>query len=114
MTALDSDDSLVFRINDYRGKVVVFTKKKLLEKQSDHPELHKAAFIACVKRALCEPDEVWQDYDDKRKRSYYKKYSAVSFAKAVVWIKSSPCQVVTAFEIDSVKESKYPGLKRIV
>ena len=110
---MDSND--IFCVEDYRGKKVIFTKKKWQEKQSDHPELHKKTFIDCLKRAIIKPDEVWEDYQDKKnKRCYYKKYSTISYAKAVVWIKANPCNVVSAFEITYIKESKYPNLKKLV
>jgi hypothetical protein len=108
------DKEYVFQITDYRGKGVVFARSKLEEKCSDHPELNKESFIACIKRALTEPDEVWEDYNDrKRRRCYYKKYSSISYAKAVVFIADSPCRIVTAYEISYVKETKYPDLKRV-
>ena len=58
----------IFEVIDYRGKRVVFTKAKWEEKRSDHPELNKDAFIACVRQALIEPDEVWEDYNDRKRR----------------------------------------------
>jgi hypothetical protein len=106
---------IIFNIEDYRGIEVEFTKKKWNEKRIDHPELNKEKFIKCVKRALNNPDEVWEDYSDrKRKNCYYKKYSVNSYAKVVVWIKDKPNQVVTAYEIDKVKEKNYPDLKQLV
>ncbi len=109
-----SDDN-IFCVEDYRGEEVIFSKKKWQEKKSDHPELNKKKFIECLKRAIIEPDEVWEDYDDKKhKRCYYKKYSIASYAKAVIWIEINSCNVVTAFEISDIKEAKYPNLKRLV
>lgn len=109
------DNGNIFCVDDYRGKSVIFTKKKWQEKQSDHPELHKKTFIACLKRAIIEPDEVWEDYEDsKTKRCYYKKYSTISYAKAIVWINANPCNVVSAFEITDIKESKYLNLRKLV
>ncbi len=114
MTNFDNDD-IIFNVKDYRGKEVIFTRKKLEEKQSDHPELHKETFINCLKRAIIIPDEVWEDYQDKKnKRCYYKKYSTISYAKAVVWIKNNPCNVISAYEITKIKEFNYPNLKRLV
>lgn len=107
-------DENIFCVEDYRGKIVIFSKKKWQEKQSDHPELHKKTFVRCIKNAIINPDEVWPDYqDENNKRCYYKKYSTVSYAKVVVWINDNPCNVVTAFEIDRIKESKYNNLKRV-
>lgn len=109
------DNENIFCVEDYRGKNVIFTKKKWREKQFDHPELNKEAFIDCLKRTIIKPDEVWEDYEDKKnKRCYYKKYSTTSYAKAVVWIKANPCNVVSAFEISDIKESKYPNLRKLV
>lgn len=109
---MSGDD--VFRVEDYRGKTVIFTRTKWEEKRSDHPELNKAAFIECLKRAITEPEEVWEDYGDpEHRRCYYKRYSSMSYAKVVVWITQSPCLVVTAYEINYVKETKYPNLKRV-
>jgi len=105
----------IFSVVDYRGKTVVFTKKKWKEKQSDHPELRKKKFINCLKKAIEEPEEVWQDYQDKKnKRCYYRKYSSSSYAKVVIWTGGSLCSVVTAYEISNIKESKYLNLKRIL
>ena len=105
----------IFSVVDYRGKTVVFTTKKWLEKQSDHPELCKKTFINCLKKAIENPEEVWPDYQDKNnKRCYYRKYSSSSYAKVVVWIGDNPCSVVTAYEISDIKEIKYPGLKKIL
>jgi hypothetical protein len=44
------------------------SKAKWEEKRSDHPELNKETFIACVQRALVDPDEVWEDYNDRKRR----------------------------------------------
>lgn len=104
----------IFSVVDYTGKKVVFTKKKWEEKQSDHPELHKKTFINCVKKALEDPEEVWQDYQDKKnKRCYYRKYSSFSYAKVVVWVGGSTYSVVTAYEINDIKEGKYSNIRKI-
>jgi len=102
----------IFQTTDYRGKEIIFTKAKWEEKHFRHPELNKDAFIKCIERALAEPDEVWEDYEDRRrKRCYYKKYSG--YAKVVVFVAEDPCRVVTAYEIDRIKETKYFDLKRV-
>lgn len=63
---------------------------------------------------MVDPDEVWEDYEDRRgKRCYYKKYSAVSYAKVVILIASEPCLVVTAYEAAHIKETQYPGLRQV-
>ena len=53
-------------------------------------------------------------FTKKNKRCYYKKYSSCSYAKAVVWIKTNPYNVVSAYEISDIKESKYPNLRKLV
>ncbi|OGN08976.1 MAG: hypothetical protein A3C61_02485 [Candidatus Yanofskybacteria bacterium RIFCSPHIGHO2_02_FULL_39_10] len=56
----------------------------------------------------------YYDYDDKkRKACYYKKYSAVSYVKVVIALRSNPREVVTAYEINKIKETSYPNLKRL-
>lgn len=108
------DGENIFSVTDFRGKIVVFTKAKWEEKRSDHPELNKKTFLACLERAIREPDAVWEDYDDpRRKRCYYKKYSGWSYAKAVVWAADNPCRIVTAYEISKMKEENHPHLKRV-
>jgi len=31
----------------------------------------------------------------------------------VVWIKDNPSQIVTAYEVNRIKEATYPNLKRV-
>lgn len=107
-------DKEIIEVADYRGKIVIFTKRKWEQKRCDHPELQKKTFLECVKRAIMNPDEVWENYSDKDKRCYYKKHSEKTYVKVVIWIKCEPCQVVTAYEIDKIKESSYPNLKRLL
>ena len=105
----------VLDIIDYRGKRVIFTQKKWLEKCLVHPDLRSKKFIDNVEKAIKKPQIVWQDYDSpKEKRCYYWKYSASDYKKVVIWILSNPCEVVSAFETNYIKEAKYPTLKRIV
>ena len=50
------------------------------------------------------------------KACYYGKFTACSLIKVVVWLgtnASVPATVITAYEINTVKESKYPHLKRL-
>jgi len=109
-----SKEKYVIDTKDYRGKRVIFTKKKRIEKSITHPELRSDKFIENVKRAIEKPTHVWQDYDDKkRKRCYYWKYSPETFVKVVIWVAEKPCVVVTAFLADWIKETKYPELKDI-
>lgn len=96
------------------GRRVIFTYKKWKQKSVDHPELLKGAFIHNIKKTVENPEEVWEDYQDKKhKQCYYKKYSMFSYVKVVIWMKGNPCQVVTAYEIDYIKEENYPELQRL-
>ena len=109
------EKDIVFRVKEkLQGLEIVFTKIKLIEKQGDHPQLLKKSFLKCVERALSDPDEVWPDKKDNRKRCYYKKYSVCSYAKVVVWTSDEPYRVVSAYEIDKVKESQYPNLEKLL
>jgi hypothetical protein len=93
---------------------VIFTHKKWKQKCSDHPELLKGVFIHNVTKTIENPEEVWEDYQDKKhKQCYYKKYSMFSYVKVVIWTEGNPCQVVTAYEIDYIKEENYPELQRL-
>lgn len=99
---------------DYEGKRVVFTGVKHREKALQHPELNNRKFLKNLEETIENPDEVWEDYDDKdHRRCYYKKYSQNTYVKVVIWYKDNPRRVVTAFQINWVKETKYPGLKRL-
>lgn len=105
---------LVIDTQDYRGTKVVFTHKKWKEKVVEHADLKNSTFLKNVKQTIENPTEVWPDYSDKRhKRCYYKKYSTHSYVKVVVWFKGNPACVVTAFETNYIKESKYPELRRL-
>lgn len=105
---------LLIDTEDYRGKRVIFTEAKRLEKSAQHAELNNKQFLKNIEPTIKDPDEVWPDYSDKnRKACYYKKYSATTYVKVVVWIYSNPCHVVTAYETDKIKEMIYPELNRI-
>ncbi len=107
--------SLVFEATDCWERKVVFTQKKLREKVGDHPELNKAVFLNNVQRTVEEPEQIWENKENpKCKQVYYRKYSRTDYIKVVVWVKDSPCQVVTAYLINHVKEEKYPGIKRLL
>ncbi|OGF28293.1 hypothetical protein A2477_02430 [Candidatus Falkowbacteria bacterium RIFOXYC2_FULL_47_12] len=96
---------MIFKIKDCFDQDVIFTKKKFNRKKQNHPELLKKQFIKCVQNCLAAPDEVWPDYSNPaNKKCYYKKYSQISYAKVVVWFTDNPAQVVTAFEINYIKE----------
>lgn len=97
---------------DYRGKRVVFTERKWREKSEQHPELLKSKFLKNLKKTIETPQIVWQDYaDPKKKRCYYWKYSVTTYIKVIIFIFDNPCNVVSAFEVDYIKESQYPNLK---
>lgn len=110
-------EPLVFDVKDYRGRRVIFTKKKLKEKRDDHPELDLVQFLRAVKDAVISPEEVWPDYFDPHKHCYYGKYETNMYAKVVVYVRAGvgePCRVVSAYSIDYIKEKKYKTLTRIV
>jgi hypothetical protein len=115
---MPNQEPLILDLNDYRGRRIIFTKKKLEEKKSDHPELGLVEFIRAIKSALKEPEEVWPDYYERReKHCYYGKYIDGVYAKVVVYVRverGEPCRVVSAYAIDYVKERKYKDLTKIV
>jgi hypothetical protein len=108
----------IISTTDDEGQPIIFTKAKWDEKNVDHPELLDNTFMANVEKTMQNPEEVWPDYADysvgkSDKQCYYRKYSQYSYVKVVVWINGSPRRVVTAYEIDCVKEAKYAGLNRL-
>ena len=63
---------------------------------------------------IVEPDHIYEDYEDKEnKRCYYGKYSTTTYIKVVIWINDNPCKVVSAYEVDYIKEVIYSGIKQI-
>ena len=98
------NNDIILKVNDYRGKEIVFKKSKWVKKRLMHPELDKPAFLRRIERALFS--------DKKNKRCYYKKYSQNTYAKVVIW-NNNPYLVITAYEIDKIKEKNYPNLKQI-
>lgn len=109
-----SEAKLVIDVEDYRGKRIIFTYRKWQEKSKGHTDLLNKIFLKNLKETVENPEEVWQDYSDKkRKRCYYKKYSVNSYVKVVVWIDNNPCHIITAFQTDYIKENNYPKLKRL-
>lgn len=109
-------DILEFIIDtiDYRGIRVVLTERKWKEKLVQHPELLNKSFLASIEKTLKSPDEVWEDYSDpKNKTCSYKKYSQYTHTKVIVWITQEPNQIVSSFETNYIKETKYPKIKRI-
>ena|SRR3989344_6905992 len=111
---MSTNQEYLIDTEDYRGKRVIFTETKRLEKSAQHAELNNKQFLKNIEATIKEPEEVWPDYDDKnRKACYYKKYSANTYIKVVIWISSDPCQVVTAYETNKVKEILYSELNRL-
>lgn len=111
---MDGNDIIFVAVEKYEGKEIIFTRQKLEQKKDDHPELLKKSFLECTERALKNPDELWENYNDNKKRCYYKKYSTRSYAKVIVWIHDKPYRVVSAYEVTYIKETKYPNLKRLI
>jgi len=109
-----SKEENIIDIEDYRGRRVIFTWNKWKEKSIMHPELRNKIFLRNIKRVIENPTEVWQDYSDKKnKRCYYWKYSTHTYIKVVIWVSYCPCYIVTAYQINYIKEKKYPELKRL-
>ncbi|HSV94853.1 MAG TPA: PBECR2 nuclease fold domain-containing protein [Spirochaetia bacterium] len=109
-----NERKLIIDTIDFSGKRVVFTEKKLGQKAIVHAELQKTSFIKRIEETLINPVEVWQDYNDpKNKWCYFRRCSAYSYAKVVVYRKGNPYEVVTAFEVNYIREQKYCGLKQI-
>lgn len=112
-----SKESIKLETKDYRGKRTIFTLKKWKEKISSHPELRDQIFLDHVRYTLEEPFQVWPSYQDKRKRCYYGKYKNNTYVKLVIWTvprKKEPCRIITAYQVDYIKEQKYPELKRMI
>lgn len=110
----DMAERLIIDVEDYRGKRVIFTEKRWKIKSVQHPELLSRKFLSNVERTIQAPQEVWEDYGDSKNRCcYYRKYSTQTYVKVVIWT-SGNCQVITAFETNFIKETKYANLKRLV
>lgn len=109
------DNPFIIDTSDYRGKRVILTHKKWKQKSVVHSDLNDKIFLKNLKRTIEDPCEVWEDKDDKKcKRCYYKKYSVNTYVKVVIWVKSNPCEVVSAFETNYIKETKYSGLRQLL
>lgn len=107
-------EKLVIDAVDYLGNRVIFTEKKWKQKSTVHPELGSKTFLKNLEDTIKNPEQVWEDYSDKKnKRCYYKKYSIISYVKVVIWINGGPCQIVSAFETNKIKEEIYTNLKRL-
>jgi hypothetical protein len=109
--------SLVFTVKDYSNHAIIFTEKKRKKKSEIHKELLDDKFIKFVTWALTKPTCIWQDYEQPtNKRCYYYRYSGEPrYAKVVVWHNcQEPWQVVSAFDVNWIKEEKYPTLKQIL
>lgn len=107
-------EKLIIDIKDDTDKRVVFTERKRKQKALQHAELNNNTFIKNIVKTIESPQEVWEDYSDKKhKACYYKKYSPTSYVKVVIWLGSNPYEVITAYEINKIKESDYSNLKRL-
>lgn len=108
------DGDYIIDVESYDGKRIVFTKEKWEEKLVIHAELNSTIFLKNLEETIKNPEEVWEDKSDKdAKRCYYKKYSVNSYIKVIIWISHIPYRVVSAYEVDFIKETKYPELKRL-
>jgi hypothetical protein len=109
-------ETLLFDIRDYRGRRVIFTKKKWEEKRVDHEELNLHEFKNAMIAAIREPEEVWPDFSaPSKKYCYYGWYSIGIYVKVIIYIQGDePYRVVSAYAIDKIKEKKYKALVRIV
>src|SRR3989344_9175304 len=102
----------IIDVLDYEGRRVILTKKKLEQKELQHPELKNRKFLENIIRTIENPEEVWQDQQDpKMKRCYYRKYSVGTYVKVVAWMQGETCHIVSAFETNKIKETLYPKLK---
>jgi hypothetical protein len=108
-------EPLYLDLIDYKGKRVIFTLDKWKLKSSKHPYLQLPQFKKFIIKALSEPTEVWQDYDEpKKKKCYYYKYNTTYYAKVVVWVTRKPYEVVTVYNLDYIKEMNYPQVRRLL
>ncbi len=99
---------------DDEGKRVILTRKKWKEKSKIHPILTNNTFLRNLKQAIEAPEQVWEDKSNKKdKRCYYKKYSTDLYVKAVVLTVRNPYCIISAFASNKIKESIYPGFKRL-
>lgn len=99
---------------DYRGKRVIFSRKRWKTKSLQHPELLSPKFMLNLVKTVNNPEEVWEDYaDPKNRRCYYKRYSVNTYIKAVIWT-TGKHMIITAFETNFIKETKYYKLRRLV
>lgn len=107
-------DENIIDTTDFSGHRVVFTRKKWKEKSSVHAELSNNTFMRNIKKAIENPHEIWQDKDDEtNKVCCYWKYSVNTYVKVIIWISDDPRRVVSAFETNYIKETKYPKLRRL-
>jgi len=96
------------------GDRVILTHEKWEEKATIHPELKNNTFLRNLKQTIENPEQVWEDKDNKwERRCYYKKYSTNSYVKAVVLIKSKPCCIISAFETNCIKETQYSDIRQV-
>ena len=110
----ETEEIYIIDAIDYAGQRVVFTEEKWKEKRMQHTELNNGPFLKNLKKAIESPQSVWQDYGKPSTQlCYYWKHKIDCHIKVVINTLGSPWRVVTAYEIDYIKEVKYPNLKQL-
>ena len=56
----------IIDVEDYSGNRIILTKKKWKQKSRQHPELLSKTFLKNLKDTIKNPNEVWEDYSDKK------------------------------------------------
>ena len=90
------------------GVKVVFTEKQRKEKMLKHPELRLDSFTERIKKAIENPDFIYQDLTDKRRYAYYAREYAINsrvvYTKVILKNGKKNCFIITAYRPDYVKE----------
>jgi hypothetical protein len=102
-------DRLYLNTTSYDGQVVEFTEKKRQEKAGKHPELTDPAFKVLVELAISSPTFVYDDFEHPGHRRVHYLNRTLSrsnrrYTKVVIEQRMAPHHVVTAYELDYVKE----------
>ncbi len=107
-------EKYILDVVEYTGQRVVFTEERWKEKRLQHTELNNEKFLKNLKKAIESPQIVWQDFDEPSKKlCYYWKHKIDCYVKVVIHTLGNPWRVVTAYEINYIKETKYPNLKQL-